>query len=260
MPFDEKFDDIYELGIKESCEEVDVYCERVDEQIYDGTILERIYNQISKADLIIADMSGRNPNVFYEVGYAHALNKPTVLLTQDSKDIPFDLKHYPHIVYENKITKIRNELTKRIKWFQQNYQNENLPFKIEIEIFVNNKNLTNEEVICEYPHDQIPNFEFTIFNASPYTYQPGEYQIAIISENLSHSNTIDVKTTKMPDGKYLHMLPVFYQMFPGIYLTTSTGLYMDDPESNISEFPIVIRVFTDSGYRDYNLYLKKGKL
>jgi hypothetical protein len=120
MPFSEDFDDIYNYGIKESCKAAGTYCERVDEQIYQNTILERIYTQIAKADLIIADMTGRNPNVFYEVGFAHALNKPTILLTQNTDDIPFDLKNYPHIIYSKKISVIREDLTKRLLWFKQN--------------------------------------------------------------------------------------------------------------------------------------------
>lgn len=103
MPFSKDFNNYYTYGIKESCKDAGAHCERVDEQTYNETILERIYNQINKADLIIADMTGKNPNVFYEVGYAHALNKPTVLLTQDAKDIPFDLQSYPHIVYNKDI-------------------------------------------------------------------------------------------------------------------------------------------------------------
>lgn len=95
MPFEPSFSDVYEIGIKETCTTAGAYCERVDEQIFDGRILDRIYNQISKADFIIADMTGRNANVFYEVGYAHALGKRTILLTQKSDDIPFDLKHFP---------------------------------------------------------------------------------------------------------------------------------------------------------------------
>ena len=73
MPFDDEFRDIYEVGIKPACEKAGAYAERVDEQIFTESILDRIYNQISKADLIISDMTGRNPNVFYETGYAHAL-------------------------------------------------------------------------------------------------------------------------------------------------------------------------------------------
>jgi nucleoside 2-deoxyribosyltransferase len=92
MPFKNEFDDIYQLGIVAACKEAGAYCERVDEQIYHGSILERIYVQIAKADIIIADMTGQNPTVFYETGYAHALGKPYILLTQRAEDIPFDLK------------------------------------------------------------------------------------------------------------------------------------------------------------------------
>jgi len=119
MPFNEDFDDIYKLGIKEAAKEVGAYAERVDEQIFTEGILERIFNQISKADVIVADMTGRNPNVFYEVGYAHALGKIVLLLTQKADDIPFDLKHKQHIIYGNggsKIQNLRNELNLRLNW------------------------------------------------------------------------------------------------------------------------------------------------
>src|SRR5215470_17942078 len=110
MPFSNEFTDIYEVGIKAACKEAGAYCERVDEQIFDGNILERVYGQISRADVVIAEMTGRNPNVFYETGYAHALNKRVILLTQSSDDIPFDLKHYPHITYGGKITTLKSQL------------------------------------------------------------------------------------------------------------------------------------------------------
>jgi hypothetical protein len=84
--------------------------------MYSGGILDRIFNQISKADAIIADMTGRNPNVFYEVGYAHALGKVVLLLTQNVDDIPFDLKHRPHTVYGGKIEALRTALVPRLQW------------------------------------------------------------------------------------------------------------------------------------------------
>ena|ERR1035437_7115482 len=85
MPFDSSFDDIYKLGIKAACHDAGAYCERVDEQILDESMLERIYNQIYKADIIVADMTGKNPNVFYEAGYAHALGKSTILMTHTDR-------------------------------------------------------------------------------------------------------------------------------------------------------------------------------
>jgi len=116
MPLDEKFDDIYKFGIKGAAEEEGAYAERVDEQIFTEGILERIFNQINKADIIVADMTGRNANVFYEVGYAHALGKIVLLLTQNVDDIPFDLINKQHIVYAGRIEILKSKLKKKIEW------------------------------------------------------------------------------------------------------------------------------------------------
>lgn len=124
MPFLQEFNDIYTYGIKGAAEEVGAYAERVDEQDYVESILDRIYNQINKADIIVADMTGQNPNVFYEVGYAHALGKIVLLLTQNANDIPFDLKHRPHTIYGGGIEHLRAQLKKRLIWAISELQKE----------------------------------------------------------------------------------------------------------------------------------------
>ena len=259
MPFTPQFDDIYQQGIKESCKNADTYCERVDEQTFEETILNRIYNQIAKADLIIADMTGKNPNVFYEVGYAHALNKPTILLTQDSADIPFDLKHFPHIIYENKISKIREELTKKVAWFKENsiLKNEKL-FKNEIELYFNKQKLSSGEAVYLLGPDW-PRFSLTIYNASPFTYQTGEFQIGIISSVYDLCHVKGRVTILLPEGQYLHMLPFSDLLFPGSY--TSVISYLSSSNINfadIKESQLTFRVFTESGYRDHFLMIKKS--
>jgi nucleoside 2-deoxyribosyltransferase len=118
MPFDENFDDIYKFGIKKTCEDLGIVAERVDEQNFSETILERIYRQIENADFIIADMTGKNPNVFYEVGYAHAKGKLCALITQNSEDIPFDLKHHSHIIYNGKIKDLEEGIKPRLEWMK----------------------------------------------------------------------------------------------------------------------------------------------
>ena len=116
MPFDPKFNDIYKFGIKGAASEVGAYADRIDEQIFTEGMLDRIFNQISKADVIVADMTGRNPNVFYEVGYAHALGKTVLLLTQATDDIPFDLKHRQHTVYGGSIDTLKSDLITKLQW------------------------------------------------------------------------------------------------------------------------------------------------
>lgn len=123
MPFDKSFDDIYKMGIKETAAQLDILAERVDEQIFQEGILDRIYRQIEAADIIIADMSGQNVNVFYEVGYAHAKDKICILLTSNTGDIPFDLKHHRHIVYGESISKLRDMLTDELVWAKNEIEN-----------------------------------------------------------------------------------------------------------------------------------------
>ena len=119
MPFDSAFDDVYRIGILDAAEAVGVRAERLDDQLYSEGMLERIYRQIDVADVIIADVSGRNPNVFYEVGYAHAKEKLCILITDDADAIPFDLKHRRHIVYEESLTFLREELQRHLAWAKQ---------------------------------------------------------------------------------------------------------------------------------------------
>lgn len=123
MPFDSSFDDTYQMGIKETASSLNIKAERVDEQIYREGILERIYRQIDISDIIIADMTGQNPNVFYEVGYAHAREKICILLTNNADDIPFDLKHHRHIVYGGSIESLRKNLKKELTWAKEEIEN-----------------------------------------------------------------------------------------------------------------------------------------
>ena len=118
MPFESKFSDIYKFGIKQSAEEHGIIAERVDEQHFSETILERVYRQIENSDFVIAEMTGKNPNVFYEVGYAHAKGKLCALITQDATDIPFDLKHHPHVIYDGTIHDLKEKLGPKLEWMK----------------------------------------------------------------------------------------------------------------------------------------------
>lgn len=116
MPFSADLEDVYKLGIKEAAIASDVLAERLDEQLFNEGMLDRICRQIERADFVIADLSRRNPNVFYELGYAHARDKICILLTKDADDIPFDLKHRRHVVYGDSISYLKSELKKNFEW------------------------------------------------------------------------------------------------------------------------------------------------
>jgi CheY-like chemotaxis protein len=123
MPFSPKFDDLYQLGIKPVVEAFAFKCVRADKLEHNRGILEVVYDHIATAHLIVADMTGRNPNVYYEVGYAHALGKDVVLLTQRAAELPFDLRGFNHIVYEGRITVLKEKLAQRLKAMLSNGSN-----------------------------------------------------------------------------------------------------------------------------------------
>lgn len=98
MPFSDDFDPVYDI-IKVVCEEVGYPALRVDE-IYGPTkIIDDVFNTIVQSRLVICDLSGRNPNVLYEAGLAHARGRGTILLTQNKEDVPFDLRQNRFIHY-----------------------------------------------------------------------------------------------------------------------------------------------------------------
>lgn len=102
MPFgSEELSDVYEYFVKPSIESnCDLRCERGDDVFGSNVVMDDIRHSIEKARLVVADLTGRNPNVFYEVGIAHTLNKDVLLLSQSMSDVPFDLRHRRVLVYE----------------------------------------------------------------------------------------------------------------------------------------------------------------
>lgn len=114
MPFAESFNAIYRL-IQRCCKEQGLVCERADDDVLPGKITSKIYERVGGSGIIIADMTGRNPNVFYELGLAHAISDNVILLTQSTDDVPFDLRDFVHIGYENSFDgaeKLANDLSK----------------------------------------------------------------------------------------------------------------------------------------------------
>ena len=112
MPFAKKFDDVYIIGIREVAERLGLVVERADDIEHNNQILEVIQQKIRDYELIVADISTQNPNVFYEVGYAHAAGTPTILVSSDRRP-PFDLQSFNQIFYDS-LVDLRDKLEKRI--------------------------------------------------------------------------------------------------------------------------------------------------
>jgi hypothetical protein len=100
MPFGGYFDAYYTEVIKPAVAQTGLKPIRADEVYGTGSLVEDIYRRIINSRICIADVTGRNPNVSYELGMAHALNKPVVIITQDISDVPFDYKHLRIVTYD----------------------------------------------------------------------------------------------------------------------------------------------------------------
>lgn len=277
MPFAAEFDDVYQLGIVPACRNAGAYAERVDKQIFQERILERIFNQIARADVIISDMSELNANVFYETGYAHALGKPVILLTRNAANIPFDLKDYPHIVYAGRIVDLIPKVERHVRWVLQHPKEQprwtNLRYQIDGVI-------VGEGGVVECPVDGPKvslRLDVDIHNSIEREAKCAEFHLGVITSramrsvnvrgvipNGIHSATIidrrflPLRSLRQPDGVLLHRLDSPFSILPGDWASLEMRFVARsgrklEPDS---EHTIVMRAFFESGYSDLAFALR----
>lgn len=118
MPFREEYEKVYKAILKSvdvvtNKLGVDINTIRVDEIKYPGNIVKDIFTSIEKSFIVIGDITDNNPNVLMEVGYAMALKKHVIFITQSIDNVPFNLKTYRLIKYDKeKLSLLINELSK----------------------------------------------------------------------------------------------------------------------------------------------------
>ena len=100
MPFLKELKPVYDDHIRSAVHELNLSIARGDDFFTAKSVMSDIWNAINSCRIVIADCTGRNPNVFYEIGMAHTLGKPVILISQNKDDIPFDIQHIRYIIYE----------------------------------------------------------------------------------------------------------------------------------------------------------------
>ena len=113
-PFVDREYETFEI-IKKTCNDVNLNCTRGDEIYRDKDILSHIIISIAQSSVIIANLNGRNPNVFYELGICHSLGKPVILISKNKNSLPFDVQNKNVIFYDdlNDLQiKLKNEFLK----------------------------------------------------------------------------------------------------------------------------------------------------
>ena len=104
MPFAEKYTTFYEQVIKTTIENMNLLCKRADDFFGPRRIMKDIYRCIEDSKFILADFSGRNPNVFFEVGISHALGKNVLQLTRTLADVPPKLQSTRCHIYSDTVS------------------------------------------------------------------------------------------------------------------------------------------------------------
>jgi len=254
MPFHSSFDDVYQLGIKEACKNAGMYCERVDEQLFNERILDRIYNQISKADIIIADMTGRNANVFYETGYAHGFGKRVVLITKDADDIPFDLKDYPHIIYKGRIVDLIDPLTKKLQWCIATPEMEAKDTACPFILYINGQKLTlDEKTSVKIP--SLKSLSIDAHNNSNRKFSKKQIRYGILKDGTPRDSFIETgKQIQQPDGKIL-----LVRQFPDELYPDEWGSFIADPYPQTNS-ECVFRLFLPTGSFDFPILVNVDPL
>jgi hypothetical protein len=120
MPFKAKLEKLYTSHIKGLGKELGITIQRADELFLAGPFMEKVWDGICAARVVIADCTEKNANVFYELGIAHTVGKPVVLITRSKKDIPSDITHFDYIEYAYDPEGVELLLSKLRKFITQN--------------------------------------------------------------------------------------------------------------------------------------------
>jgi len=143
MPFAEEFKDVYKHLIFEELERAGYIVIRADDIKSQNNIMSDVVKGIITSDLIIADLTGSNPNVYYELGIAHALDKKVILITQAINELPFDLRSYRVVGYGLNFVKMAKAKKELFEFATEAFKS-NLPFGNPVKDFGNINRQSNE--------------------------------------------------------------------------------------------------------------------
>lgn len=113
-PFGAPFDDYYKEIFTPAILAAGLEVFRADDIYGVGPIMQDVWDSIRESSVVLADLTTKNPNVFYELGIAHSYQKPVILLSKTMEDVPFDLRHYRVIIYNTAGVFWAKELKERI--------------------------------------------------------------------------------------------------------------------------------------------------
>jgi len=134
MPFEDEFFEVYEL-LKERFGNEFEFTHAGDDVSTQQNILKDIIQMIYEADVVIADLTGLNANVFYELGIAHTLGKKVIAITQDINQLPFDIRSYRATEYSTHFKKF-DHLVKELNRYLEGAIDDSIKFSNPVSDFL----------------------------------------------------------------------------------------------------------------------------
>jgi len=194
MPFKGEFNQYYIEIIKPTVESMNFQCIRADEIYNPNVVMKDVFEKIEKSKFLIADVTGKNPNVNYELGIAHALNKPVIIISQSIEDVPFDYKHLRICLYR----------TDKVNWVRD--------LELELKKFISSIILNPQEsIIHTFKSDLVKEHLATTYFLHE-TYLGFDYIMTQenVYEVLNDKTTIlNRKYTILPSSNMSHLLQAF---------------------------------------------------
>lgn len=121
MPFNEEMNNIYNNHIKELGKKLSLNIQRADDYYTSKPFMKKVWDGICASELVIADCTQKNPNVFYEIGIAHTLGKKVILIARSEDDIPSDIKQFDIILYDENTPDGTKKLIEKLTIFIKNH-------------------------------------------------------------------------------------------------------------------------------------------
>lgn len=112
-----RMDNLYKYGIQPLLQEAGFEPKRVDQYEFEGRITDEILQNILTCQIVVAECSAANKNVFFEIGYALGNKRDVIFLVDDADHIPFDLKDFRFIIHHDSIDALREQLKSRLEYF-----------------------------------------------------------------------------------------------------------------------------------------------
>ena len=114
LPIGRLFDRVYSDAIVPCSAELGLEAQRVESEFSDRAALLKVHQQIRQARVVIADLTAKNPNILYGIGYAHAAEKRVILIAQHGEDLPFPRTDYPTLIYGGNTSELLKQLRENL--------------------------------------------------------------------------------------------------------------------------------------------------